>query len=65
MRFTKKLEILLYSNGSTPNSPYTTICKVAILKELKKTNVVTQDEIVTSKVYCEVPKKVFMVLKYL
>ena len=62
---TNKLGILLYSNVSTPNKPITTICKVAILKELKKPNIVTQEEIVTSMVHCEVPKKVFKVFKYL
>ena len=65
LRLTKKLGILLYSNGSTPNNPITTNCKVAVLKALKKTNVVTQDEIVTSKVHCEVLWKVFMVFEYL
>ena len=62
---TKKLGILLYSNVLTPNNPITTICKIAILKALKKPNVVTQEVIVTSKVHSEVPKKVFMVFKYL
>ena len=65
LRLRKKLEILLYSNVSTPNNPVTTIYKFAIIKALKKPNVVTQEEIVTSKVDCEVPKKVFMVFEYL
>ena len=61
LRLTKKLGILLYSNVSTTNNPITTICKVAIIKALKKPNVVTQEKIVTSKVHREVQKNVFMV----